>query len=50
MYSYTDKPCLQLIVFFELQMRLAKINPLPDDKILDLSELKQIADDNLKCI
>ena len=25
-------------------------NPLPDDKILDLSKLKQFADDNLKCI
>ena len=28
----------------------AKINPLPDDKILDWSKLKQIADDILKCI
>ena len=26
------------------------INPLPDDKILDRSKLKQIADDILKCI
>ena len=26
------------------------INPLPDDKILDWSKLKQIADDILKCI
>ena len=25
-------------------------NPLPDDKILDWSKLKQIADDFLKCI
>ena len=25
-------------------------NPLPDDKILDLSKLKQITDDTLKCI
>ena len=25
-------------------------NPLPDDKILDQSKLKQIADENLKCI
>ena len=25
-------------------------NPLPDDKILDWSELKQVADDFLKCI
>ena len=27
-----------------------KNNPLPDDKILDWSKLKQIADDILKCI
>ena len=26
------------------------LNPLPDDKILDLSKLKQIKDDILKCI
>ena len=26
------------------------INPLPDDKILDWSKLKQIADEILKCI
>ena len=26
------------------------INPLPDNKILDWSKLKQIADDILKCI
>ena len=26
------------------------INPLPDDKILDWSKFKQIADDILKCI
>ena len=26
------------------------VNPLPDDKILDWSKLKQIADDILKCI
>ena len=26
------------------------VNPLPDDKILDRSKLKQIADDILKCI
>ena len=30
------------------QMTLAYINPLPDDKILDRSNLKQSADDNLK--
>ena len=27
-----------------------ELNPLPDDKILDWSKLKQIADDILKCI
>ena len=27
-----------------------RLNPLPDDKILDWSKLKQIADDILKCI
>ena len=25
------------------------LNPLPDDKILDWSKLKQVADDILKC-
>ena len=29
---------------------LKSINPLPYDKILDWSKLKQIADDILKCI
>ena len=29
---------------------LLTVNPLPDDKILDWSKLKQIADDILKCI
>ena len=27
-----------------------RVNPLPDDKILDWSKLKQIADNILKCI
>ena len=31
-------------------MYLFFISPLPDDKILDWSKLKQIADDILKCI
>ena len=26
------------------------LNPLPEDKILDLSKLKQISDDILNCI
>ena len=29
---------------------LESVNSLPDDKILDWSKLKQIADDILKCI
>ena len=29
---------------------LACLNPLPDNKILDWSKLKQIADDIVKCI
>ena len=29
---------------------MGPINPLPDDKILDWSKLKQTADDILKCI
>ena len=32
------------------QNQMDCINPLPDDKILDWSKLKQIADDILKCI
>ena len=27
-----------------------EVNPLPDDKFLDWSKLKQVADDILKCI
>ena len=30
-------------------MHVTPLNPLPDDKILDWSKLKQIADDILKC-
>ena len=33
-----------------LQNMIMVINPLPEDKILDWSKLKQIADDILKCI
>ena len=29
---------------------IQSFNPLPDEKILDRSKLKEIADDNLKCI
>ena len=29
---------------------LRKLNPSPDDKILDWSKLKEIADDILKCV
>ena len=31
-------------------LTLDPIYPLPDDKLLDWSKLKQIADDILKCI
>ena len=31
-------------------LRTKLLNQLPDDKILDWSKLKQIADDILKCI
>ena len=31
-------------------VNITVISPLPDDKILDWSKLKQIADDILKCI
>ena len=37
-------PCNVIII-----MTYSKINPLPDDKILDWSKLKQIADDILEC-
>ena len=33
-----------------LKPSICKFNPLPDDKILDWSKLKQIADNILKCI
>ena len=32
------------------EMEVLHINPLPDDKILDWSKLKQIADNTWKCI
>ena len=34
----------------EFDLDSHRLNPLPDDKILDWSKLKQIADDILKCI
>ena len=33
-----------------LNLQFFYVNPLPDNKILDWSELKQIAHDTLKCI
>ena len=50
---------LKLHLFYHLQMLsiwasrkscLQRVNPLPDNKILVWSKLKQIADDILKCI
>ena len=45
--SFITVDFLQCLVFLEA---LFAFNPLPDDKILDWSKLKQIADDILKCI
>ena len=33
-----------------MRLKTVAFNSLPDDKILDWSKLKQIADDILKCI
>ena len=38
------------LLHFIAAMHSHIINPLPDDKVLDWSKLKQIADDILKCI
>ena len=35
---------------YKRKKKKSTFNPLPDDKILDWSKLKQIADDILKCI
>ena len=40
---------LQQTVFYDIK-NILLINPLPDDKILDRSKSKQIADNILKCI
>ena len=40
---------LQFVALLDFS-RQNLLNPLPDDKILDWSKLKQIADDFLKCI
>ena len=40
---------LQQTVFYDIK-NILLINPLPDDKILDWSKSKQIADNILKCI
>ena len=39
-----------LVVFPHVCMQFLHYNPLPDNKILDWSKLKKIADDILKCI
>ena len=41
---------MPLIVQISQDKQTNLFNTLPDDKILDLSKLKQIADDTLKCI
>ena len=43
------KSAFQDIVPFDFK-NLFSLNPLPDDKVLDWSKLKQIADGILKCI
>ena len=50
-----EKPCARSrgYIFCLILMKLGQnvcVNPLPDDKILDWSKLKQIAKDILKCI
>ena len=41
---------MSLLLYNNLNKFEHKVNPLPDDKILDWSKLKQIADNILKCI
>ena len=42
--------CISAAFDADFGCRLMSLNTLPDDKILDRSKLKQIADDILKCI
>ena len=39
-----------VISIFSFFHKVLYLNPLPDEKILDWSKLKDIADDILKCI
>ena len=41
---------LYIVPVIQTHFGASKLNPLPDDKILDWSKLKQIADNILKCI
>ena len=47
--SVSDLPS-KVMISYRFQIFMSRINPLPDDKILEMSKLKQIADDILKCI
>ena len=47
MVDNREKEMLPLLQLFPFET-LRSFNPLPDDKILDWSKLKQIADDILK--
>ena len=46
----TDMSLPSIAFGSETNLYKVTINPLPDDKILDWSKLKQIADDILKCL
>ena len=51
--SPSTAPCQEIALFYSLDMEWSVqilINPLPDDKFLDWSNSKQIADDILNYI
>ena len=49
-YALLNPLLLPDTMFCDVAICLMLFNPLPDDKILEWSKLKQIADDILKCI
>ena len=48
--SWSFRPLLLYHCLLITGLGSKSLNPLPDEKILDWSKLKEIADDNLKCI
>ena len=47
----TEQQVLMHCIYQRVLERMSHLfNPLPDDKLLDWSKLKQIADDNIECI